>query len=216
MIQFKNGYYADIRVEDRSRTVISYKAGALEEIQNRREKQAFLRVYDGKLWYYASTTDTGSLQETLDRLYAAAAENPDILKDPVVRRFEKNRDRLFTFADCSVRKIPLAEKQKLLLSYLPLLPEDSCVVLPMGTYLDRSSIFHFMSSLGADVEYDYQTCGLSFDFSMTEGEKQFQGSWQKGGTGFDEMTGIGVELREAGSRRRSCAIPCRRRPGSIP
>ena len=46
MIQFRNGYYADIRVEDRSRTVISYKAGELEEMRNRREKQAFLRVYD--------------------------------------------------------------------------------------------------------------------------------------------------------------------------
>ncbi len=197
MIQFRSGYYADIRVEDRSRTVISYKAGKLEEMRNRKEKQAFVRVYDGKLWYYASTTDTGRLQETLDGLYAAAEENPDILEDPVVKRFEKNRDKLFTFADCSVRKISLAEKQKLLLGFLPLLTEESCVVLPMGTYLDRSSIFHFTSSLGADIEYDYQTCGIAFDFSMAEGEKQFQGSWQKGGTRFDEITGIGEKLREA-------------------
>ena len=197
MIQFRSGFYADIRVEDRSRTVISYKAGALEEMRNRKEKQAFLRVYDGKLWYYASTTDTDHLQKTLDGLYAAAEENPAILEDPVVKRYEKNQDKVYTFADCSVRNIPLAEKQKLLLGYLPVLTEDSCVVLPMGTYLDRSSIFHFMSSLGADIEYDYQTCGLSFGFSMAEGEKQFQGSWQKGGTRFDEMTGVEEELRES-------------------
>ena len=197
MIQFRSGFYADIRVEDRSRTVISYKAGALEEMRNRKEKQAFLRVYDGKLWYYASTTDTDHLQKTLDGLYAAAEENPAILEDPVVKRFEKNRDKVYTFADCSVRNIPLAEKQKLLLGYLPVLTEESCVVLPTGTYLDRSSIFHFMSSLGADIEYDYQTCGLSFGFSMAEGEKQFQGSWQKGGTRFDEMTGVEEELRES-------------------
>ena len=197
MIQFRSGFYADVRVEDRSRTVISYKAGALEEMRNRREKQAFLRVYDGKLWYYASTTDTDHLQKTLDGLYAAATENPEILEDPVVKRFEKNQDKVYTFADCSVRDIPLAEKQKLLLGYLPVLTEDPCVVLPTGTYLDRSSIFHFLSSLGADVEYDYQTCGLSFGFSMAEGEKQFQGSWQKGGTRFDEMTGVEEELRES-------------------
>ena len=49
MIQFRSGFYADIRVEDRSRTEISYKAGALEEMRNRKEKQAFLRVYDGNL-----------------------------------------------------------------------------------------------------------------------------------------------------------------------
>ena len=197
MIQFRSGFYADIRVEDRSRTVISYKAGALEEMRNRREKQAFLRVYDGKLWYYASTTDTDHLQKTLDGLYAAATENPEILEDPVVKRFERNRDKVYTFAGCSVRDIPLAEKQKLLLGYLPVLTEDSCVVLPTGTYLDRNSQFHFLSSLGADIEYDYQTCGLSFGFSMAEGEKQFQGSWQKGGTRFDEMTGVEEELRKS-------------------
>ena len=196
MIQFRSGFYADVRVEDRSRTVISYKAGALEEMRNRKEKQAFLRVYDGKLWYYASTTDVDHLQKTLDGLYAAAEENTDILEDPVVCRFEKNRDEVMTFTDCSVRDIPLSEKQALLLSYLPILTEESCVVLPTGTYLDRNSQFHFMSSLGADITYDYQTCGLSFGFSMAEGEKQFQGSWQKGGTRFDEMAVIGDELRE--------------------
>ena len=197
MIQFRSGFYADVRVEDRSRTVISYKAGALEEMRSRREKQAFLRVYDGKMWYYASTTNTDSLQKTLDGLYAAAEENPNILEDPVVRRFEKNRDEVMTFTDCSVRDIPLSEKQALLLSYLPILTEESCVVLPTGTYLDRNSMFHFVSSLGADITYDYQTCGLSFGFSMAEGEKQFQGSWQKGGTRFDEMAAIGDELRAA-------------------
>ena len=197
MIQFRSGFYSDVRVEDRSRTVISYKAGALEEMRNRKEKQAFLRVYDGKLWYYASTTDTDHLQKTLDGLYAAAEENPDILEDPVVRRFEKNKDEVMTFTGCSVRDIPLSEKQALLLGYLPILTEESCVVLPTGTYLDRNSVFHFVSSLGADITYDYQTCGLSFGFSMAEGEKQFQGSWQKGGTRFDEMAAIGDELRAA-------------------
>ena len=46
MIQFAEGFYADIRTEDRYRTVISYKAGVLEEMKTRVEKQAFIRVYD--------------------------------------------------------------------------------------------------------------------------------------------------------------------------
>ena len=197
MIRFRDGFYADIRVEDRSRTVISYKAGALEEMRCRAEKQAFLRVYDGKLWYYASVTDVDHLQKALDGLYAAAEEDPDILSDPVVRRFERNRDVLMTFKDSSVRGIPLFEKQALLKDYLPLLTEDPCVTMPQGTYLDRSSNFRFLSSLGADIEYDYQTCGLSFSFSMAEGEKKFTGFWQKGATRFDELSGVENELRAA-------------------
>ena len=197
MIEFRDGFYADIRIEDRFRTVISYKAGILEEMKVREEKQAFLRVYDGRLWYYASVTDTEHLQQTLNGLYAAATANPAIGEDPVVKRFERNRDELLTFAGCSVRDIPLRDKQALLLSYLPILGEDSCVTMPEGVYLDRSSLFHFTSSLGADIRYDYQTCGLSFSFAMAEDGKQFRGSWQRGFTHYDDLASIAGDLRAA-------------------
>ena len=124
MIEFRDGFYADVRTEDRSRTVISYQAGILEEMKSQVERRAFLRVYDGKMWYYASVTDLNHLQKTLDGLYAAAAPNDQILDDPTVRRFERNRDTVLSFADCSVRDIPAKDKQALLLSYLPLLSED--------------------------------------------------------------------------------------------
>ena len=146
MIQFKDGYYADVRTEDRCRTVISYKGGVPEEMKTRVEKQAFIRVYDGNLWYYASVTDVDRIQETLDGLYAAASENPRILDDPIVRRFENNHDVISNFGECSVRDIPLREKQELLLSYLPILSEDPSVKIPEGIYLDRNSMFTFVSS----------------------------------------------------------------------
>ncbi len=195
MIKFREGFYADIRIEDRSRTVISYKAGILEEMKNRLEKQSFLRVYDGRLWYYASVTDVDHLQKTLDGLYSAATENPHILEDPIVRRFEKNKDTIMSFKDSSVRDITLREKQDLLLSYLPILGEDSCVTMPEGKYLDRSSIFHFVSSLGADITYDYQTCGLALSFSMAENGKKFTGRWQKGSTDFKDLTNLDEAIR---------------------
>ena len=197
MIQFREGFYADIRTEDRSRTVISYKAGILEEIKTRVERQAFLRVFDGNLWYYASVTDVDHLQRTLDGLYDAARANPHILEHPVVRRFERNREDISRFGDCSVRDVSQKEKQELLLSYLPLLSEDSCVRMAEGRYLDRSSLFRFQSSLGADIRFDYQTCGVAFSCNMAEGEKKFTGSWQKGGTRFDELQGLEDEIRSA-------------------
>ncbi len=197
MIQFRDGFYADVRTEDRSRTTITYKSGALEEMKTRVERRAFIRVYDGKMWYYSSVTDLAHLQKTLDGLYDAATPNADIQNDPVVRRFERNRDTLLSFADSSVRDIPSKDKQALLLSYLPLLSEDSCITMPRGTYLDRNSLFRFRSSLGADITYDYQTCGLSFACDMTEGEKKFSGHWQKGATRFDELKGLDDEIRAA-------------------
>ena len=197
MIKFRNDFYADVRTEDRSRTTITYKAGVLEEMKTRVESRAFLRVYDGKMWYYASVTDLANLQKTLDGLYAAATPNAQILNDPIVRRFERNKDKAMNFAGCSVRDVPQKDKQALLLSYLPLLSEDTCITMPQGMYLDRSSVFCFRSSLGADITYDYQTCGLSFSCSMAEGDKKFSGHWQKGATRFDELIGLESEIREA-------------------
>ncbi len=217
MIHFRDGFYADIRTEDRGRTVISYKAGILEEMKTREEKQAFLRVYDGRLWYYASVTDLEHLQETLDCLYAAATENPAIADDPVVRRFEKNTGTAMTFTACSVRDIPLESKRDLLTGYLPLLTGDPCVTMPEGTYLDRSSVFTFRSSQGADIRYDYQTCGLAFSCSMAEGDKKFTGSWQKGGTRFDELKGLEDEIRDAVKEQTAflrTSVPAE--PGSYP
>ena len=102
-----------------------------------------------------------------------------------------------SFTDCSVRDIPASEKQALLLSYLPLLTEDSCVTMPQGLYLDRNSVYHFVSSLGADITYDYQTCGVSFSCSMAGGDKKFSGHWQKGGTRFDELKNLEPTIRAA-------------------
>ena len=73
MIEFKNGFYADVRTEDRSRAVISYTDGILQEMKTSVERRAFLRVYDGKMWYYASVTDLAHLQKTLDGITAGMA-----------------------------------------------------------------------------------------------------------------------------------------------
>lgn len=72
MIQFRDGFYADVRTEDRSRTTISYQAGILLEMKTRVERPCLSSVYDGKLWYYAAVTDLSALQKTLDGLYDAA------------------------------------------------------------------------------------------------------------------------------------------------
>ena len=195
MVKFRENYYADLRIEDRSRTVIQYQDGRLQEFKTPVEVRAFLRVYDGNMWYYASVTDVAHVQETLDRLYDAAAPNPDIESDPIVSKLERNRDRKFLFEDHSVRDIPVEQKQALLKSYLPLLSEDSACAMPVGIYLDRNSVFTFRSSLGADITYDYQTCGVALRCSMAEGEKKFSAAWQRGCTRFEELQGLTEEIR---------------------
>ena len=61
-VKFPNGFYGDLRVEDVSETMLQVTLGNWEEIKERSYQAAFIRLYDGTRWYYASTTDVGSLQ----------------------------------------------------------------------------------------------------------------------------------------------------------
>ncbi len=197
MYSFKPDFYADIRTEDRFTTAISYLNGTLQESKTRTEVRTFLRVFDGKMWYYSSTTDTDRVQEKLDELYAVATPNPAIAEHPVVRRFEVNHDRLFQFENCSVRDVPMSKKNELLQTFLPVLAISPCMTMPSGTYVDRNSRFAFCSSLGADIAYDYQTCGIVMGCDMVEGERKFSAHWQMAKTVFGELGNTIDQLRES-------------------
>ena len=191
---FNPAYYADVRIEDRFATTVRVFNGMLQESKVRTETRAFLRVFDGNMWYYASTTDVSRVQETLDELYAVATPNPAIAEHPVVKKFQINKATRMEFADRSVRKISLEDKRGFLFSLLPLLAADPCMVMPVGIYLDRNSLFRFTSSLGADITYDYQTCGIVLGCDMVEGDKKFSATWQKGATAYEELQGLEREI----------------------
>ena len=66
MYKFKQGYYADVRIEDRFATNIRIQNGQLHEAKETIEKKAFIRVFDGKMWYYTSTSDINGVQSSLE------------------------------------------------------------------------------------------------------------------------------------------------------
>lgn len=189
MYTFRQDTYADVRVEDRFSTNVSYMNGMLKEIKERREKRAFIRVFDGKTWYYASTTDLGDVQNKLDGLYAQARSNPKILRNRTVSRFQVNAEEKFVFTENSVRDIPVAKKKELIESYLPILSSSPLMAMPAATYLDRNSVFEFYSSKGAHVKYDYQTCGIVLSCTLTDGQKYLQAFHQIGATRFTQLKG---------------------------
>lgn len=211
MTEFKKNFYADIRVEDRFSTAVDFLDGELKESRIRREKRAFIRVYDGKMWYYASTTDTGNIQKLLNELYDVAQPNPHIEDDPAVKKFQRNKAHLSTFKNNSVRDISLEEKTEFLRSMLPLASSDECMTMPMGKYVDRNSLYSFRSSLGADISYDWQTCGIMLYCNMVEGDKKNQAYWQIGDTDFKKLEEAREEAdksmkEQAEFMRRS--VPC--------
>ncbi len=196
MLTFPKNLYADVRIEDLTQTQISYENGILRQNKESTTKGAFLRVYDGTRWYYCATTQMDRLQDELDALSAMAQPNESILLDPVVRRFQVHRDTVLRFEENDLRKIPVSQKQALLESYLPLLREVEEITVSRAVYVDRHSVRHFLSSLGADITYDHQIAGIALPYSLKTGEIPFDGSARLNGQDFDALKNGADTIRE--------------------
>ncbi len=199
MYKFKKGFYSDVRIEDRTTTRLELRNGVLHGAKVTSEKKAFVRVYDGKMWYYTSTDDVGAVQDALDKLYAYAQPNADIDSDPVVSRFQVNRDERLVFTDRCVKDIPVERKLALITETAKKLTSPLCAFLA-AQYLDRYSLYEFYSSKGASIKYDFQTCGVAYGMAFTYGEESMQEQLSKARTDFSELSYTDEELKEFVSR----------------
>lgn len=197
MIQFPENLYADLRLEDVTQTAIIFENGILRQNKESRKKGAFLRVYDGKRWYYCATTDLNRLQAEMDSLAAMATPNPDIGNDPVVRRFQVNRDTVLRYQAQDLRAVPNADKLALLRGYLPVLEAMPEITVSRCRYLDMYTQWEFYSSLGASICYDDQQCGLAFGYTLAAGKNPFRNMQTFFATRFDGLDQRREELRNA-------------------
>lgn len=193
MYKFKKDFYSDVRIEDRFTTQISLQNGQLHEAKVTTEKKAFLRVFDGKMWYYTSTDDVGDVQQALDELYGYAQPNPKIENDPIVKRYQINRDKKSVFAEKCVKNVPFSQKLQLLTETDAKLTSTLCNY-KMSQYLDRYSLYEFYSSKGADIAYDFQTCGVAYRMSFAHNDETLSKQLSKARTDFAELPYADEEL----------------------
>lgn len=188
MYHFPKGFYGDVRIEDRFTTSVSYRDGALEESKQTSVKKAFIRVFDGEMWYYTSTYKTDDLQSEIDALCAGGTPNPDIEKHEAVKRFQVNKGSFLRFMGDCVKDVPLEKKHALLKEKFGVLKDTSKYVkMYVARYKDRYSKFEFYSSKGAELEYDFQVSGVSLAFSMANDKDTFENAVQSGKAKFSDV-----------------------------
>ncbi|MCX7772149.1 MAG: TldD/PmbA family protein [Clostridia bacterium] len=179
MYTFQPGFYIDVRTEEVYETNISYTLGNLDESKVRKYKAAFIRVFDGTLWYYSATSDLDHIQEEIDKLCQAGKPNADILNHPIVKAFEVNRDECLQFSSQSVSDVNKEKKENLLKSFFPVLSEYPAIKMWKSVYIDAKKIINIVTSKGADVTFDMQRAGFSIQMSFSEGEKRLAERYSK-------------------------------------
>jgi TldD protein len=187
MFKFNEGYYTDVRIEDVFETSISYTLGDLDESKIRHYKAAFIRVYDGSLWYYTSTSDIDNIQIEIDKLYKTATPNADIENNPIVKAFEVHRDKDLRYENNSISLIPKAEKDKMLRSFFPVLNYHEQIKMWRAVYLDSRKIISIFSSKGTELTFDMQQAGFAVRMSFAEDDKTFSEAYQKASDSFESL-----------------------------
>lgn len=187
MIHFPENLFADVRIEETVSTTIAIEAGDWTSNRTRRQTGAFIRVYDGKMWYYAATTDLSNIQNELDSLAAMATPNADILNDPVVKRHQANKDRLIRFTEDCIKDVPHEKKEELVRHSHDLLVGKEGVAMVQAIYTDEFRKKHIVSSIGCDVEWDYQHCGLIAVLVLNVGTAPYNDMKMFYGNRFDEL-----------------------------
>ncbi len=195
MYKFKKGFYADVRIEDRFATNIRLQNGQLHEAKETVEKKAFIRVFDGKMWYYTSTSDIDGIQQSLNELYGYAQTNAEIDKHPIVVKYQVNQDKIIKFASNSVKNIALQQKLQLITETAERLKSDLCN-FKSAQYLDRYSVYEFYSSKGANITYDFQTCGVAYGMAFNYNSENLQEQLSKCKTSFEMLSYSDGELKE--------------------
>ena len=184
---FRDGFYADVREEERTTTSVQYRDGAVEECNTATVKKAFVRVYDGNMWYYASTYRTEEVQDVLDRLYNMATPCAGIADDPVVKRLQANTAVQLKFCNNCVNDVPVEKKRALVAGVYGAAKSQYLKTL-LAAYSDRYSLYKFCSSKGADITYDFQLCGYYVSAAMAEGEENFSDIMLNSCDSFDKLS----------------------------
>lgn len=200
MYKFTQGLYTDVRIEHKYTTSISYKQGEMTNNVERETKGAFIRVFDGNLWYYASTDDVDTIQSEIDKLSKLAKPNKNIADNPIVKLFEINVDEINKFKKNSLNKVNAQAKHDLLKRYIPLLSSNNLIKFYALMYLDNYLITSFYSSKGSKITYDYQTCAAGFNASLSNGGEPYTTGYSDGDDDFNKLSAkfnIEKELEKA-------------------
>ncbi len=196
MLRFPPGLYSDVRIEEVWSTTAGLVLGRLEQFVSRHYRAAFIRVWDGVRWYYASTSTVDSIQSELDSLASMASGRDGIADDPVVRRFRRNTGKTLLFESNHVADVPSRDKLDRLRASDEPMERRSGLTDRRCYYLDNHKRKTFLSSLGADLEFDRQTLLLAAAFETSHGSSRLQESCHVGARTFGDLPDLGPALEE--------------------
>ena len=194
MYKFPQGLFCDVRIEKARATLASYLKGELRDMRERDTAGAFVRVYDGRRWYYSSVTDLAAVQGEIDRLARLAVPDPAIEDNKTVRNLPTGKQPPCLIKGEDLRAIPLARKNAFLTSFFPAITAEKAVTMWSCFYADNFTRKELYNSRGAELVTERQLCGVRYSLTYGENGKTFMEGANLAGNQFADLAGFGAEL----------------------
>lgn len=191
---FPEGLYTDVRIEHVFQTAVDYTKREMEDIKEAKYSAAFVRVYDGKMWYYASTSNLEGIQREIDALAAMAQVNPDLADVQVYKNLIPHQDEVVTFFGREAWRTPLEEKIRLVQGVMPLMEDNDYIKMWRIFYRDEYVIKEFYSSKGACLKFDHQQIGFTVSFTMQDGDRQVRRNIHNAGLDFKSLHNYAAKI----------------------
>lgn len=180
MYKFPENLYADVRIEENYSIWLNIQNGEVMSDNDISDKGAMIRVFDGNMWYSCSTNNLDNIQTELDNLAALATPNPDILSNPIVEKFEVNKDKVLLYeGENDVRKIPRQSFKELIDNYVEKCVDDAAPEIKKwnaGTSAEHTKV-SFYSSKGSELVWDKQCVELNMFFEIAV-DGAVTGAWK--------------------------------------
>ena len=117
--KFPENLYSEVRMEEKYGIWLTIQNGEVENDGESAEVGAMVRVFDGNMWYTATTNSLDEIQSQLVALAAIAAPNPQIMEHPIVKELDVNRDERFRYdGETDLRKVTRAQWKEILDGYI--------------------------------------------------------------------------------------------------
>lgn len=178
MFKFPEDLYCDIRIEREFKTVILYSKGELDDNKEQSYCGAFIRVFDGDMWYYSSITDENKIQDEIEKLASLATRNNKINDNPIVKSFEVNKSNELKYEDVSVKNISNSDKDAYLKGFFDIVKGFNEITTWGARYVDRYIVKEFYSSKGSNIKYDNNVAGVAIRYTIKDKEEVFSNFWK--------------------------------------
>ena len=187
MFKFPEGFYVDVRIEKVNESKIHYINGHQHDCRKRDYEAAFIRLFNGKKWFYSAVSEIEKIQEEMDKLVEISEPNRKIDENPIVKKIKTNKGKYLKFKENDITKISVEKKIDFLKNYFDVYESKDSVKMWNVNYSDKKVEKRIVSSKGSDLTFDFQLCGYSCNFNLSEGKKKFNERFTRAGNYFSEL-----------------------------